>query len=111
MENSLGTQEFGVYETPQTQQVKPPESGKKVKKEKCFCDLPWKETVVKWNGTVLPCCAVFEDKFSYGDAFEKRFKEVWNDRKYLAARKELLGKENEGGTVCHICKAHGFTHF
>ena len=84
---------------------------KKVKKQKSFCDLPWKETVINWDGEVLPCCAVFEDKYAYGDAFKKKFKDVWSDKKYIAARRELLGKENEGGTVCHICKASGFTHF
>jgi len=83
----------------------------KVKKQKSFCDLPWKETVINWEGSVLPCCAVFEEKYSYGGAFKKRFKDIWNDKKYIAARKELLGEENEGGTVCHICKASGFTHF
>jgi len=84
---------------------------KRVKKQKSFCNLPWKETVINWNGEVLPCCAVFEDKYSYGDAFRRQFNDVWNNKKYVAARKELLGKENEGGTVCHICKASGFTHF
>ncbi len=84
---------------------------KEVKEQKSFCDLPWKETVINWNGSVLPCCAVFEDKYAYGDAFKSGFKNVWNGKKYVAARKELLGEENEGGTICHICKASGFTHF
>ncbi len=84
---------------------------KEVKAKKSFCDLPWKETVINWDGSVLPCCSVFEEKYSYGDAFKKNFREVWNDKKYLAARRELLGKKNEGETICHICKASGFTHF
>ena len=84
---------------------------KEVKRQKSFCDLPWKETVINWNGSVLPCCAVFEDKYSFGDTFQNRFKDVWNSEKYVAARKELLGKKNKGSTICHICKANGFTHF
>ena len=84
---------------------------KEVKEQKSFCDLPWKETVINWDGSILPCCAVFEDKYSYGDAFKSSFKNVWNGKKYVAARRELLGEENEGGTICHICKASGFTHF
>lgn len=84
---------------------------KEVKEQKTFCDLPWKETVINWNGSVLPCCAVFEEKYSCGDAFRNKFKDMWNSEKYVAARKELLGEENEGGTICHICKASGFTHF
>jgi radical SAM protein with 4Fe4S-binding SPASM domain len=84
---------------------------KEVKGQKSFCDLPWKETVINWDGSVLPCCAVFEDKYSYGDAFKGKFRDVWNDKKYIAARSELLGKDNEGDTICHICKANGFTHF
>ena len=84
---------------------------KEVKEQKSFCDLPWKETVINWNGSVLPCCSVFEDKYSFGDTSQNKFKDVWNSEKYVAARRELLGKENKGSTICHICKASGFTHF
>ena len=41
---------------------------KKVKKKRNFCALPWKDTVVNWDGAVLPCCSVCEEKYSFGNA-------------------------------------------
>jgi radical SAM protein with 4Fe4S-binding SPASM domain len=84
---------------------------KEVKKKKNFCSLPWKETVINWDGSVLPCCAVYEEKYSFGNAFTEGFKNIWNSEAYIAARKELAQRQNSSKTVCHTCKASGFTHF
>jgi radical SAM protein with 4Fe4S-binding SPASM domain len=74
-----------------------------------FCKRPWMETFVNWNGDVFPCgCVVTESKYSMGNVFEKDFKDIWNGDKYIAARKELLGKPNELETICHLCKANGY---
>ena len=84
---------------------------KEAKKKRNFCSLPWKETVIHWDGSVLPCCSVWEDKYSFGNAFTQGFKKVWNSKAYIAARKELAGRQNNQQTVCHICKSTGFTYF
>ncbi len=84
---------------------------KEAKHKKNFCSLPWKETVINWDGSVLPCCSVHEGKHTFGNAFEEGFKAVWNGEAYIAARKEMAQRKNKRNTVCHICKAHGFTHF
>ncbi len=84
---------------------------KQAKKKKNFCALPWKETVVNWDGAVLPCCSVYQEKYSLGNAFEQGFRAVWNGPAYRAVRRELAGRPNTGTTVCHICKANGFTFF
>ena len=81
----------------------------KIKRD--FCSLPWKETVVNWNGNLLPCCSVYQDTYSFGNAFAAPFKQVWNSPAYEAARRELANRANAQKTVCHICKATGFTHF
>ena len=84
---------------------------REAKQKKNFCSLPWKETVINWDGSVLPCCSVYEEKHSFGNAFEEGFKKIWNSKSYIAARKELAGNKNNQKTVCHICKANGYTHF
>jgi radical SAM protein with 4Fe4S-binding SPASM domain len=84
---------------------------KEVKKKKSFCPLPWKDTVVNWDGAVLPCCSVCEEKYSFGNAFSDRFRNIWNGEAYLAARRELARRRNRQKTVCHICKENEFTHF
>ncbi len=84
---------------------------KEAKQKKNFCSLPWKETVINWDGTVLPCCSVYEEKYSFGNAFKEGFKKIWNGEAYISARRELALKENWKKTVCHICKENGFTYF
>jgi len=43
-----------------------------------------------------------------GNAFETDFKEIWNGKKYIAARKELLDQPNNLETICHLCKENGY---
>jgi radical SAM protein with 4Fe4S-binding SPASM domain len=82
-----------------------------VKKKKRFCDLLWKETVINWDGEVLPCCAVYDEHYSFGNAFKKDFRTIWNGESYIAARKAITEKKNDIKTVCYICKSYDFTHF
>lgn len=84
---------------------------KEVKKKRKFCDLPWKETVINWDGTVLPCCAVYQEAYSFGNAFEGDFSRIWNGQAYMAARKMLADQKSTAKTICHICKSNEFTHF
>ena len=84
---------------------------KESRDKKNFCSLLWKETVINWEGSVLPCCSVCEEKYSFGNAFEKGFRNIWNGEAYIATRKEVTQKPNTKKTVCHVCKANGFTYF
>ena len=74
-----------------------------------FCKRPWMEAFINWNGDVFPCgCVVTEKKYAMGNAFEEDFDDVWNGERYMAARKELLGQDNDLETICHICKRNGY---
>jgi len=85
------------------------------------CNLLWKETVINWDGSVMPCCFIYSEKFAFGNFTKKGFKEVWNNENYVTARKAVRNKKDEstpppdskefkekGCTVCHICKSKGF---
>ncbi len=74
------------------------------------CMLPWTETVINWDGSVLPCCAVYSEKYAFGNVLENSFGEIWNNEMYTAARKEILGLKNNKHTICHICKNSGYLH-
>ena len=79
------------------------------KKSVKFCKRPWSETFVNWNGDVFPCsCIQAEEQFRMGNVFEQRFDEIWNGPKYIAARKELLGQNNNIETICKTCKENGY---
>ncbi len=82
-----------------------------VKKKKNFCALPWKEAAVNWDGSVLPCCSVYQEQYSFGNAFEQGFRAVWNGPMYRSARAQIARSSAGPTTVCHICKSTGFTHF
>lgn len=84
---------------------------KTVRKKKTFCELPWKELVINWEGSILPCCSVFEEKYSFGNAFKEEIRTIWNNSLYHSARREIANKNSGPKTVCHICKSTGFTHF
>ncbi|HHT9108746.1 MAG TPA: radical SAM/SPASM domain-containing protein [Candidatus Wunengus sp. YC63] len=79
-------------------------------KKRIGCMLPWTETMINWDGSVLPCCAVYSEKYAFGNILENSFKEIWNNDMYVAARKEILGIKNDRQTICHICKSSGYLH-
>ena len=79
-------------------------------KKRIGCMLPWTETMINWDGSVLPCCAVYSEKYAFGNILENSFEQIWNNEMYVAARKEILGIKNDKQTICHICKSSGYLH-
>ncbi|MCP5003880.1 MAG: radical SAM protein [Planctomycetes bacterium] len=76
--------------------------------KRAHCDLLWTETVINWEGSVLPCCSVYSEAHSFGNIKESSFKEIWNNEKYRSARKEVGNRRNGVKTICHICKMNGY---
>lgn len=77
-----------------------------------FCKRPWTETTIAWNGDVVPCCGVYEtDKYSFGNIIDDDFRSIWNGEKYVSARKEIIGRIEDSGTICHVCRKSGYLHF
>jgi radical SAM protein with 4Fe4S-binding SPASM domain len=79
-------------------------------KKKFTCKTLWNETVINWEGSILPCCSVYSEKHSFGNIKEDSFKNIWNNKKYISARKEVFGRKNDTNTVCHICKANDYLY-
>ena len=84
---------------------------KELKHKKTFCNFPWKEPAINWDESVLPCCAVYQEKYSFGNIFTQDFKTIWNGEEFQSARSVLNGLPSKQQTICHICKANGFKHF
>lgn len=82
---------------------------KKIRK-KFNCRLLWTETVINWEGSILPCCSVYSEKHSFGNIKKDSFRNIWNNKKYISARREVLGRKNKTDTVCHICKANDYLY-
>ena len=76
---------------------------KKIKKK--ICKRPWTESVINSNGSVSPCCAVFYEKFDFGNISKNSFKDIWNNKFYKDSRKVSNGKKIKNkNLICYICK-------
>lgn len=79
---------------------------KKVKNElKNSCNWLWSQAVIESDGSVSPCCRIYEEKYCFGNAIKEDFGSIWNNEKYSAAR-DVVARDRKGkvSTVCHICK-------
>jgi radical SAM protein with 4Fe4S-binding SPASM domain len=74
------------------------------------CRKPWVEISINWDGKVFPCCAVYGDEFSFGDAKENNIRHIWNNRMYAEARKQIINKKRKATTICGICRNNYFMH-
>lgn len=74
------------------------------------CRKPWQEISINWNGLVFPCCAVYGEKYNFGDARKDPIKDIWNNPKFISARKEILNKKCPVTTICGVCRSNGFMH-
>jgi radical SAM protein with 4Fe4S-binding SPASM domain len=75
------------------------------------CSFLWVQSAINWNGSVSPCCALYEEKYDFGNAFKTGFKHVWNNDKYRQARKIVRTKKpdtSDLSNVCSYCVKNGF---
>jgi len=76
---------------------------------KGYCGYLWKIATVNWDGSVFPCCWVYESEHKVGNITEQSFKEIWNNELFRSSR-DLFLKGNRGDgvagpkTICYQCK-------
>ncbi|MFH1249400.1 MAG: radical SAM protein [archaeon] len=67
-----------------------------------FCDYLWEETTVNVDGSVVPCCRDSHNGYVLGNVFNQSFKYIWNNKKYISLRKQIL--KNKGKIpLCEGC--------
>jgi len=81
------------------------------KRRQMICKNLWGTAVINWDGSVLPCCAVYGERYAFGNVFQEAFRSIWNNEMYQMARREIKNKLENSHTICHICKENGFLHF
>ena len=57
------------------------------------CSKLWTESVINWNGNVVPCCYDFYENLAMGNVFENSFMNIWNGEKYIQLRKNVLNSK------------------
>lgn len=68
--------------------------------------------VVNPNGSVSPCCGVYDEKWDFGNALKDGVFRVWNNETYVAARKAVLDKDTSNpDLICTHCIKNGFLEY
>jgi radical SAM protein with 4Fe4S-binding SPASM domain len=81
---------------------------KKRKNSDQTCKWLWSNPAVNPDGSISPCCAVYPEKLDFGNVLTDGFDAVWNNEKFVSARRVVAGKESELVTVCNTCVTNGF---
>ncbi len=76
------------------------------------CGYLWKVATINWDGSVFPCCWVFENKYSFGNIHEQSFKAIWNNEFFQSSRRLFTKRRGSFSkyeaynheTICYQCK-------
>lgn len=60
-----------------------------------MCDYLWDETTINVDGSVVPCCRDAQNKYVLGNIFKEKFRDIWNNEKYINFRKKVLKNKNK----------------
>lgn len=74
-----------------------------------YCAFLWKVVTINWDGSVFPCCWVYESNQKFGNINEQSFKEIWNNKLFRSSRSLFekagpLEDQNYPETICYHCK-------
>ena len=83
-------------------------STKRSVRKNAGCKYLWSMPAINPNGSVSPCCAVFPERCDFGNVFDQGFRKLWNNEKFVAARRAVRGKASDVPTVCVTCAKNGF---
>jgi radical SAM protein with 4Fe4S-binding SPASM domain len=68
--------------------------------------------VINANGSVSPCCGVYDEKWDFGNVLTDGVFHVWNNKDYQKARKAVLEEdESDKDLICTHCIKNGFLAF
>ena len=67
-----------------------------------WCRQPFDTLIVNWNGKVLPCCAVYDEKLALGNLLEEDLEDLWNSDQFRGCRQFLYnyGPKQNTNSVC-----------
>lgn len=67
------------------------------------CFYLYRSVTINPDGSLAPCCAVWESQDSFGDLTHMDFSEIWNNESYQSARALFSKKKTPMKTVCNRC--------
>ncbi len=68
--------------------------------------------VINADGSVSPCCGVYDEKWDFGNVFKDGVMNVWNNARYQQARKAVAGRDgSDKSLICSYCIENGFIEY
>ena len=69
------------------------------------CHWPWTGMVINSDGGVSSCAIVDDNLSDFGNVFEEKISDIWNNESYISARTTWTKNARRTKTViCNICK-------
>ena len=75
------------------------------------CSYLWEVATIGWDGSVLPCCWIFEYEQRFGNIMEEDFRSIWNNELFQSARslfatrgKSVPKGDGPDKVICCQCK-------
>lgn len=71
------------------------------------CYFLWKTLTINWDGSISPCCCVYDPSTDFGNIKEEEFHQIWNNDLFKSSR--TLFRKNKASlqkahTICASCK-------
>jgi radical SAM protein with 4Fe4S-binding SPASM domain len=70
------------------------------------CSWIWNSAVVNWDGGMVPCCRDPHGRHSFGNVFERSFRDVWNGDEARRFRSNVLTNQ-QALDICSLCSGYG----
>jgi radical SAM protein with 4Fe4S-binding SPASM domain len=68
------------------------------------CSWLWTQATINWDGSISPCCAVYDPSDDFGNVSAEPFRKAWNNENYRASRRfSSKGEVGRTVTVCMRC--------
>jgi MoaA/NifB/PqqE/SkfB family radical SAM enzyme len=73
--------------------------------QKYYCYQLWEFPRINYNGNLLGCCIIFQEKHNFGNVFREDFFKVFNSKKIRDARKMILKNKDGDYIPCLKCNS------
>lgn len=70
------------------------------------CTWVWNSVTINWDGTVVPCCRDPHGRHTFGNAFERPLRKIWNDRPIREFRRRIVSAQRQVD-ICELCSGYG----
>jgi radical SAM protein with 4Fe4S-binding SPASM domain len=73
-------------------------------KRRVDCSWLWTQATINCDGSLSPCCAIFDPAADFGDLSHDSFRNIWNNEKYMVSRHfSSTGEMKDPVTICMKC--------